>query len=165
MRIPFFRSLRFKIGFGYIVLVVINVAATAWAIYNFGRLSEALNSILGENYPNIMTVENMASSIEHHESAISSILNKDIVNGKAKFTDAKNEFFQWFHRANDSHTIPDAGPIFEDIRSTYNGYLIVTDSLITLDPVNVEAAPPTYNVRLALVWMVISALQFTSPFT
>src|SRR2546426_11247859 len=32
MRIPFLRSLRFKVGAGYIVLVVINVAVTAWAI-------------------------------------------------------------------------------------------------------------------------------------
>jgi two-component system, NtrC family, sensor histidine kinase KinB len=132
MRVPFFRSLRFKIGFGYIVLVLINVAATAWAIYNFGRLSEALNSILNENYPNIMAVENMASSIEHHESAISAILNKDVVGGETKLRDAKNEFFQWFHRTYDNHKMPEAGPIFNDIRSTYDGYLLVTDSLIVL---------------------------------
>ncbi len=132
MRIPFFHSLRFKIGFGYIVLVIINVAATVWAIYNFGHLSQALNSILSENYPNIMAVENMASAIEHYESGISLILDKDLSGGKTKISEAKNEFFQWYHRANEMHTLPDAGPIFEDIRSTYNGYILVTDSLTTL---------------------------------
>ena len=146
MRIPFFSSLRFKIGFGYIILVIINVGVTAWAIYNFGRLSLALNTILTENYPNVVAVENMARSIENHEDALTLILNKDIMNGKVKFTEAKDEFFQLFHGANENRIVPDAGPIFEDIRSTYDGYLLVTDSVISLaDRQDFKEAKSYYN--------------------
>src|SRR5712672_3176505 len=33
MQIPFFNSLRFKVGFGYLVLFFINIAVTAWIIF------------------------------------------------------------------------------------------------------------------------------------
>ncbi len=130
MQIPFLHSLRFKVGFGYVVLVAINIAATAWVIYNFGRLSRSLNTILGENYPNIMVAEKMARTIEQHEDALSSIMNHDINNGKIKFTQAKDDFFQWFQTANDNRALPDAGPILDNIRLTYEGYLINADSLV-----------------------------------
>ena len=85
MQIPFFHSLRFKVGAGYVVLVVINIAVTSWTIYNFGRLTFALNKILGEDYPNVMAVENMARSIEHHEDALGLALNRDVDSGRASF--------------------------------------------------------------------------------
>lgn len=132
MKIPFFHSLRFKVGVGYIILVVINVAVTLAVIYNFGRLTLALNSILGENYPNIMAAEKMARAIEQHESALSAILNRDINNGKIKYTEARDDFFQYFQYANDNRMVPDAGPILSDIRSTYDGYLINADTLMAL---------------------------------
>ncbi len=133
MRIPFFRSLRFKVGVGYVVLVVINILVTAWIIYNFGRLTLALNSILSENYPNVLAVENMARSIEHHEIALSLALNRDVDSGKVMFAEAKNEFFQWFQEANKNQQGgPEAGPILENIQSTYEGYLLVADSLFVL---------------------------------
>ncbi len=132
MQVPFFRSLRFKVGIGYVVLLAINVAVTVWAIYNFKRLTDALDSILGETYPNIVAVEKMASSIERHEHALSSILNLDVENGKTEFSDAKNDFYRWFQRTDENRTLPEAGPILDNIRSTYDGYLIVTDSLIAL---------------------------------
>ncbi|MBI1804792.1 MAG: PAS domain S-box protein [Ignavibacteriae bacterium] len=130
MKIPFLYSLRFKVGFGYVVLVAINIAATAWAIYNFGRLTSSLNTILTENFSNIMAAEKMASTIEQHEDALSSIMNRDINNGKIKFTQAKDDFFQWFQAANDNRALPDAGSILDNIRLTYEGYLINSDSLI-----------------------------------
>jgi PAS domain S-box-containing protein len=114
------------------VLLAINVAVTVWAIYNFKRLTDALDSILGETYPNIVAVEKMASSIERHEHALSSILNLDIENGRTEFSDAKNDFYRWFQRTDENRALPEAGPILDNIRSTYDGYLIVTDSLIAL---------------------------------
>ena len=130
MQLPFVKSLRFKIGFGYVVLVVINVGAILWTTYNFGRLTNAINSILGENYPNVIAVENMARAIERHEHALSLILNNDVKNGKVEFTLAKDEFFQWFQRAGENRTIPIAEPILDNIRSTYEGFLLLSDTLM-----------------------------------
>lgn len=128
MQIPFFNSLRFKIGVGYVVLVVINIAATSWAIYNFNRLTDALDTILTENYPNVMIVENMARSVERHEDAISNILSGDVNDGKIKLLEAKDEFYQIFQQVYDAKDTA-TGPILENIRSTYEGYLLVIEPL------------------------------------
>ncbi|HTK80997.1 MAG TPA: ATP-binding protein [Bacteroidota bacterium] len=132
MQVPFFHSLRFKVGVGYVVLVVINISVTVWTIYNFERLTSALNKILAEDYPNVMAVENMARSIGNHEDAIGLALNRDADSGRTKFEDAKTEFYQWYDEANKNLVVPDAKPILENIKSTYAGYLFVSDSLFAL---------------------------------
>ncbi|MBI5475643.1 MAG: HAMP domain-containing protein [Ignavibacteriales bacterium] len=132
MQTPFFNSLRFKIGFGYIVLVFINVAVTAWAIFNFGRITLAFNSILNENYPHVVVLERMAHLVARHEHGLSMILNGEYNNGYSEFSTAKEEFYQIFDKANESRSIPDAGAILDDIRSTYEGYLTVSDTLFSL---------------------------------
>jgi NtrC-family two-component system sensor histidine kinase KinB len=132
MSISFFKSLRFKVGFGYIVLVFINIAVTAWAIYNFGKITLSFNSILSINYPHVVILERMAHLVERHEHGLTMILNGDVENGYAEFKLAKDEFYQVFDKANEQRSLPDAGAILDNIKSTYEGYLIVSDSLFSL---------------------------------
>ncbi|MBI4549279.1 MAG: PAS domain S-box protein [Ignavibacteriae bacterium] len=132
MQVPFLKSLRFKVGIGYIILVTINVIVTAWVIYNFGRLTLALNSILSENLTNVMVVETMARVVEEHEHALAVILRGDLEQGRSEFDNAKEEFYQTFDKANENRSLPEIGPILNDIRSTYEGYLLVSDSLYHL---------------------------------
>ncbi|MBA4312753.1 MAG: hypothetical protein C0417_09000 [Chlorobiaceae bacterium] len=131
MQTPFLNSLRFKIGFGYIVLVLINVSVTGWAIFNFGRITLAFNSILNENYPHVVVLERMAHLVERHEHGLSMILNGDYENGYSEFSTAKEEFYQIFDKANEKRSLPDAGPILDNIKSTYAGYIFVSDSLFS----------------------------------
>jgi PAS domain S-box-containing protein len=132
MQTSFLNSLRFKVGFGYIVLVIINIAVTAFAIYNFGRLTLSYNSILSENYPHVVVLERMAHLVERHEHGLSMILNGEYDNGYSEFSTAKEEFYQIFDKANEKRSLPDAGPILDNIRSTYDGYILVSDSLFSL---------------------------------
>jgi len=132
MQIPFLHSLRFKVGFGYIVLVAINLAMTAWAIYNFARPTLALETILAENFPNIIAVETMAHTVERHDHALTSIMNGDSDAGLNEYESAKEEFYQVFDKANENRSIPESGVILDDIHSTYEGYELVSDSLISL---------------------------------
>ena len=130
--IPFFRSLRFKIGSGYVVLVLINTAVAVWTIYNFGRLTSSLDELQGENYQDVIAVENMARAIESHHHAVSSLLNNDIKNGIIEFTRAKEDFHASFNVAVKKHTISEDSLIVENIRSTYEGFLMLMDSLRVL---------------------------------
>ncbi len=132
MRIPILNSLRFKIGFGYIVLVLINIAVTTWAIYSFSRITLSFNTILSENYPHVVILERMAHLIEKHEHALITILNGDLEIGREEQKNAEQEFYQVFDRANENRSLPDAGPILDNIKQTYTGYLIVSDSLYSL---------------------------------
>jgi NtrC-family two-component system sensor histidine kinase KinB len=130
--IPFFRSLRFKIGFGYVVLVLINSAVAVWTILNFGRLTKSLDLLQGENYQDVIAVENMARAIENHHHAISSLLNNDIKNGIIEYTKAKEDFRESFKEARKKHVVAEDSLIIEDISSTYEGFLMVMDSLKAL---------------------------------
>jgi len=140
MQVPFLNSLRFKVGSGYIVLVAINLAVTAWAIYNFARLTLALDTILTDNFPNVVAVETMAHTVERQDHALTSIMNGDSANGMKEFEGAKEAFYQVFDEANKAPGVSDRsaekkelteeGMILADIHSTYEGYLMVSDSLM-----------------------------------
>ncbi|HUL44472.1 MAG TPA: ATP-binding protein [Bacteroidota bacterium] len=140
MQVPFLNSLRFKVGSGYIVLVLINLAVTAWAIYNFARLTLALDTILTENFPNIVAVETMAHTVERQDHALTSIMNGDSANGTKEFEGAKEAFYQVFDEASkapgvsqgnaENRELTEEGMILADIHSTYEGYLMVSDSLM-----------------------------------
>ncbi len=132
MKIPFFRSLRFKVGVGYVFLVVINVLLTAWAIYNFIGLTQSTNILLTENFPKMISLENMARSVERHENALSLVLTQDLANAKLRFNEAKYEFYRNFQIAGKDSAHPDLALILSDISATYAGYLLVTDSLFLM---------------------------------
>ncbi len=132
MQVPFTNSLRFKIGFSYIFLMVINMGVTIWTIYNFGRLTNALTEILSQNYPNTITVENMARSVEKHDKAVRFFLNGDMNNGKIELTIAKDDFYQYFDLAKEQISNELNQAILEDIQSTHAGYLLVIDSLLQM---------------------------------
>lgn len=132
MKIPFFSSLRFKVGVGYVFLVVINVLLTAWAIYNFTTLTQSTNSLLTENFPKMISLENMARSVERHENALSLVLSRDLPNGRFRFNEAQNEFRRNFEVAETDSAHPDLALILSDISATYAGYLLVADSLFLM---------------------------------
>ena len=129
MQVPFVNSLRFKIGFSYIVLMLINMAVMIWTIYNFGRLTSALTNILSTNYPAVIAVENMARSVERHDKAVRLFLNDDLNNGKIELALAKEEFYQYFDKSKEQINNELNGAILEDIKSTHEGYLMLLDSL------------------------------------
>jgi hypothetical protein len=83
MHISFLNSLRFKVGFGYFVLLFINISVTAWGIYNFGRLTLAFTSILDESYPHVVVLERMAHIVDQHEHGLTMILNGEVEEGNS----------------------------------------------------------------------------------
>ena len=88
MRIPFLNSLRFKIGFGYIVVVLINIALTLWAVYNFGKITSTFNDILMESYPDVVALQQMTHLVEKHDRALIMMLNGDVGFGREEFRSA-----------------------------------------------------------------------------
>lgn len=146
MKIPFFRSLRFKVGVGYVFLVVINVLLTGWAIYNFTGLTQSTNILLSENFPKMISLENMARSVERHENALSLVLSQDLPNGRTRFDDAKYEFYRNFQIAEKDSTHPDLALILSDISATYAGYLLVADSLFLMADGGEFAAAKTFYI-------------------
>lgn len=132
MKTSFFKSLRFRIGYGYIILIVINISVTLWTVFTFWRLTNTLDDILGENYPSILAAENMARAVDRYEHSLSSILNKDTKNGIIEMTMAKEEFQKAFRTAQEKKVDSLTGAILENIRSTYDGYQLLSERILEM---------------------------------
>ena len=164
MKTSFFNSLRFRIGYGYIILIVINITVTIWTVYTFWRLTNALDDILGNNYPSILAAENMARAIDRYEHAVSSVLNNDKNNGVIEMMMAKEDFQKAFQTAQAKKMDSLAGAILENIRSTYAGYEILTKGVLdSADEYGLERAKafryntmPPFSERLTdnCFWLV-----------
>ena len=57
------KSLSYKIGLGYFVLICINIAIAVFAIYHINRLGSPVERVLKEKYQNVSAAENMAQAL------------------------------------------------------------------------------------------------------
>src|SRR5579862_4034665 len=142
--IPFFSSLRFKIGVGYVILVVINVGISVWTIINFGRLTASMDTLQTRSYQNVIAAENMARAVESHSHGISDFLNGDLNNGKIEFVKAKEDFSGAYAIANKNTNTPEARQLLDTIHATYDRSLTVIDSLTSLANAHSASARPYY---------------------
>lgn len=122
-------SLRYKIGFSYFIIVVIGLLTSAFAVYNFSRLSDTFGLLLRENYENIFAAQNMFKSLERQENAQLSMLVSDIDMAYVQFNTNRVGFLGWMEKAkgrNQSETIKS---VLDRINDNYDRYNQLTDSL------------------------------------
>ncbi|PKM79618.1 MAG: histidine kinase, partial [Firmicutes bacterium HGW-Firmicutes-13] len=117
------KSLRTKILFGYLLLLLITMMVSFWAIYNFMRLREATNNIMVENYRSVVAAENMVRALERQDSAELMFLFNQQPESFTIFIENEERFLSWLNRAEDNITINQEGPLVESIRENYTGYL------------------------------------------
>lgn len=86
------KSLRYKIAFGFLVLVCINIATSIFAVYNFSQLGDT-GRILRENYQSVRETENLIGALERQNDVIQTLLHGALDSSMGKFT-ANNELFQ-----------------------------------------------------------------------
>lgn len=116
-------TLKGKIFLGYLMVVVILIMVSSWAIYNFMNLSDAINNIMVENYHSIKSSESMIESMERQDSAMLMILNDHFSEGKNTFRKNEQDFLKWLARAEDNITINGERNIVEKINQNYLDYL------------------------------------------
>ena len=94
-----FSSLRVKIAFGYIVLMIINLAVSIWAIIVFSRLGVSVGDILRENYQSVLASSNMAKAIENQDKAQQAMARGSAAAGHEEFHRNRDIFYFWYQRA------------------------------------------------------------------
>lgn len=117
------KSLKTKIFIGYLIVVLILVIVTLWAINNFTNLSDSINNIMVENYRSIKACESMIESIERQDSSILMMLNGPTEEGRQKFRENEQSFYKWLGRAEDNITIEGEAQIIEKIGEDYSSYI------------------------------------------
>lgn len=124
-----FKSLRYKLLSGYIILVLLICLVGVWAIFNFLDLSKALDRILVENYRSVLAAENMVGAIERQDSAVLFYLMGQKELGQKLFNEYHSEFMIWFGREQENITVPGEDDIVKEIKDNYASYLSFVDNL------------------------------------
>ncbi len=123
------RSLRYKIGLEYFILVCISIGTSIFAVYNFSNLGNSIAKILRENYQSVLAAENMVKALERQENAQISMFVDDITKSNAQFNENRDEFLFWYQKATEVDALPIEPVILDRIITTYRLYLDSSDSL------------------------------------
>jgi signal transduction histidine kinase len=124
------KSLSYKIGLGYFVVICINAAIAVFAVYHINRLSSPIDRILKEKYQNVSAAENMTQALLQQESTQFAMIEEKFDSSKVIiFHTCKNEFYNWHQRAVEGIALPVEPDILDSIMLVFQPYLSKSDSL------------------------------------
>jgi NtrC-family two-component system sensor histidine kinase KinB len=124
------KSLSYKIGLGYFVLICINISIALFAIYYIHRLGSPIDRVLREKYQNVSAAENMIQSLKQQELAQTEMLDVGLDSTLANnFHTYKNEFLNWHQRAIEGIALPSEPDLLDSILTNFRSYLQLSDSL------------------------------------
>jgi len=126
------RSLRYKIGMGYFILVSIIIATSVFAIYHFSKFGTMVEKILRSNYNGIVAAEGMVIALERQELALVFEFVSDQQESKKAFEKNHAEFLNWYNQAVKGMAQPLEPMFLDSIKITYERYLGYADSLYHL---------------------------------
>lgn len=123
------RSIRAKIIWTFIVLVLLNMGASFWAIYNFYSLGTTVATMLRENYQSVLATENMVKSLERQDNALAAATEGNDLSVGREFFENKELFYYWHEQAVRTASTESQVPILDSIQSEYRLYTTLADSL------------------------------------
>lgn len=124
-----FGTLRAKVAAGFAVLVIINVVVSVWSIYNFNQLTQAITTMIRQNYQNVIAAQNMLRALESDNSAQLLMLSGYTNAGYIQFQDNHKDFFLWIQQAAASNVSQRGADILQKINNFYAKYSNATDTL------------------------------------
>jgi len=121
-------SIRAKIVWTFALLVVLNLAAGFWAIYNFYAFGTTVAGILHENHRSVLAAENMVKSLERQDNALLAASEGEETSAGGSFDENKELFLYWHGQALQAATIQGSS-LLDSIRTAYFRYSLLADSL------------------------------------
>lgn len=125
------RTIRAKIIFTFAGIVVLNLGAGFWSIYNFYKLGTTVATIVRENYNSVIAAENMVKSLERQDNALI-LAGEGEEASVAYFSENKELFLYWFGRAVRSLALPGQEPILDSIQAVYQRYALAGDHMLAM---------------------------------
>jgi len=129
------KSLRFKIIFVFITMLIIFTFSSIWSIINFNRLSKSIDNIMESNYRSIEAAQNMISAIERQDSAELEHMFSQSNEKVLTFNENEKLFISWLSRAEDNVTEVGEKKILDQINTNYIQYINSFNYLISLKKV------------------------------
>jgi len=126
------KSLRYKIGSGYFVLIFIIVAISLYATYDFFRLRTLVTQLLEKNSPGVRAATSLIMSLAEQEtSQISMITHFDSLT-LGRYRMQRDRFLQWYQMAYESSSQPQEFAILDSLIQIYKIYLASSDEYFQL---------------------------------
>ncbi|MEW6511594.1 MAG: ATP-binding protein [Bacteroidota bacterium] len=123
------KTIRAKIIWTFAILVLLNLGASFWSIYNFYSLGATVTTILRENYQSVLAAENMVKSLERQDNALLVATEGEEPAVGGSVAENRDYFFHWYNEAVRSVSLPSQEPLRDSIRQAYQQYVLLTDSM------------------------------------
>ena len=140
------KGLRYKIAFGYMVVVLTGSATSVFAVYNFSVVNQSVASILEEEFQITLAAQNMVKHLERQENAQLSMILDDPDLAYIQFSTNRVGFLGWHEKAREYATTGVDSALLNVIETKYREYIKYADSLYgLLQRPGGKAVAPTYK--------------------
>ena len=123
------KGLRYKIAFGYLVVVLIGLATSMVAVYNFSVVNREVASILQDGFRITLSAQNMVRFLERQENAQLAMILDDPDLAYVQFTGSRDGFMGWHEVAQSNVIEMEDRELLDRIAQKYRIYNFHADSL------------------------------------
>jgi NtrC-family two-component system sensor histidine kinase KinB len=123
------KSIRAKIVWTFAGLVVLNLFAGFWSIYNFYALGSTVAKILRENYQSVLAADNMVKALERLDNALLTQSEGEYITSGGDFQENRDLFVYWQKEAARSIALPTEEPLRDSIQASWILYAVGVDSV------------------------------------
>lgn len=142
-------TIRAKIVWAFTGLVVLNLAAGFWSIYNFYVMGTTVGTLLNDHYQSVLAAEKMVQSLERQDNALLLASEGEEAAVGGGFADNKELFYYWYDQAVRSVLSAPQQSLRDSIQEAYGRYVQLADSMNTrLQQGAVAEAKYYYNARV-----------------
>lgn len=122
-------TIRAKIVWTFTGLVVLNLAAGFWSIYNFYVMGTTLGTLLNDHYKSVLAAEKMVQSLERQDNALLLASEGEEAALGGGFAENKEIFFYWYDQAVRSVLSDPQQSLRDSIQEAYRRYALLADSM------------------------------------
>jgi NtrC-family two-component system sensor histidine kinase KinB len=123
------RTIRAKIVWTFAGLVLLNLGAGFWAIYNFSKLGTTVATILRENYQSVLAADNMVKALERIDNTLLTLSEGEDPSAGGDLRENRELFVYWQKEAGMTIALPTEEPLRDSIQSAWLQYALVADSM------------------------------------
>jgi two-component system, NtrC family, sensor histidine kinase KinB len=142
-------TIRAKIVWTFTGLVVLNLAAGFWSIYNFYVMGTNLGTLLNDHYKSVLAAEKMVQTLERQDNALLLASEGEEAAIGGGFVENKELFYYWYEQAVRSVLSTQQESLRDSIQEAYRSYIVLADSMnVRLQQGAVAEAKYYYSVHV-----------------
>jgi two-component system, NtrC family, sensor histidine kinase KinB len=124
------KTIRSKVVWTFAGLVILNLGAGFWSIYNFYALGSTVVTILHENHQSVVAAEKMMQALERQDNALLVQSEGEDPSSGGDFAENRQQFVYWQSESVRSLVQPVEERLPDSIQSAYMRYASVADSML-----------------------------------